>query len=273
MRDVGVAVCIASGWPVLTGSLASFFSEFFFALRSGRPLIHAVQTARKRDRSDGQGTAWALEVHGDPLWTWPELPAWRKPLTDMGVPANAQAAPTLTVPTTTLAADGSSQSAHFYKIVLLCSATLIKVTQDLELTIKRVSKKWQRKGIQIDISRWQPVDRNSEKTAAKTTRAIIESDLVILVESEGGPSIGDALDDAWWALVNSPDKRPLLWFFLGQDNSQNEPLMLPQLGQAHQLTWNYQVFDYEGDVKALVLKELDGIMNLVLRTNSRETHL
>lgn len=77
MHSTGVAVCIASGWPILTESVAGFFEELFAVLRSGQPLIRAVQAARQRDRSAGQGTAWALQVIGDPLWTWPEVPTWR----------------------------------------------------------------------------------------------------------------------------------------------------------------------------------------------------
>lgn len=169
------------------------------------------------------------------------------------------------------AAHGSSQPALLYKIVLLGSVALINVMRELELNIKRAGSQWQLKGIQMDLSQWLSDSRSSEQSAAKTTRAIIESDLVVLVESELGPSISGALDDAWSALIDSPDKRPLLLCFLGQEEQQDEPPMLPHLGRAHQLTWKYQVFTDEGELKDLVLKELDSIMSLLLKTNARNT--
>jgi hypothetical protein len=175
------------------------------------------------------------------------------------------------------AADGSSEPALLYKIVLLGSATMVKVMQDLELSIKRASAHWQPRGIQMDISRWPSDSRSGEESAAKTARAIIESDLIVRVEAEVGPSIGDALDDAWSALIDGPYKRPLLLCFLGLDLDYDPPdysedvqSMPPQLGQVHQLKWKYQVFDNDSDLKELILKELDSIMNMLLKNNARE---
>lgn len=73
LREAGVAVCVASGWPMETDSLWCFFSEWLRVLRSGEPLVRAVQMARQFAHTRSSGTAWALEVHGDPSWTWPEV--------------------------------------------------------------------------------------------------------------------------------------------------------------------------------------------------------
>jgi len=84
MRQSGVAVCIASGWPMETESLWCFFSEFLRVMRGGDPLIRAVQMARQYAHTRSAGTAWALEVHGDPLSIWPALQVWRGPAAPAG---------------------------------------------------------------------------------------------------------------------------------------------------------------------------------------------
>ena len=82
LREAGVAVVIASGWPVDSESLWAFFSEWLRILKNGEPLIRAAQMARQYAYTRSSGTAWALENHGDPLWTWPELPTWPGPEPD-----------------------------------------------------------------------------------------------------------------------------------------------------------------------------------------------
>lgn len=82
LREIGVAVVVASGWVVDSDGLRAFFSEWLRALRQGEPLVRATRMARQQVWQQAAGTAWALEVHGDPLWIWPQLPEWIPPESD-----------------------------------------------------------------------------------------------------------------------------------------------------------------------------------------------
>jgi hypothetical protein len=75
--QVGVPVCVACGWPLDDEGLWAFFSEWLRVLRGGGLLMEATRLARQFARTRTESTAWALEVHGDPGWGWPQLPAWR----------------------------------------------------------------------------------------------------------------------------------------------------------------------------------------------------
>jgi hypothetical protein len=93
LREAGVAVVIASGWPVDSESLWAFFSEWLRILKNGEPLIRAAQMARQYAYTRSSGTAWALECHGDPLWTWPAVPVWTESKADATPAATAAPAP------------------------------------------------------------------------------------------------------------------------------------------------------------------------------------